>query len=139
MPGAISRIEGMREAREALQELSKAAQTRLGNRALERPARVFVRRIKAKAAVSGRPGNPTPGSLRESIRDAKARKERGRPTRVILAEDVAAVPNEFGRSKMAAQPFFKPAIDEGRDEAGGAMADGLREEVDAEVRRIAKG
>jgi hypothetical protein len=49
------------------------------------------------------------------------------------------VPNEFGRSKMAAQPFFKPAIDEGRDEAGGAMADGLREEVDAEVRRIAKG
>jgi HK97 gp10 family phage protein len=139
MPGPASHIEGMREAREKLQDLAKAAQTRIGNRSLERPAKVFVRRIKAKAQVSGRPGNPTPGSLRESISDAKARKERGRPTRVIIADDVAAVPNEYGTSKMAAQPFFKPAIDEGREEAGQAMADALKEEVDAEVRRVAKG
>jgi HK97 gp10 family phage protein len=139
MPGPVSRIEGMREARETLQEFAKAAQTRIGNRSLERPAEVFVRKIKAKAQVSGRGGNPTPGSLRDSVKHAKARKERGRPTRVILAEDVAAVPNEYGTSKMAAQPFFMPGIEDGRNEAGQAMADALREEVDAEARRIAKG
>jgi HK97 gp10 family phage protein len=138
MPGPMTRLEGMREARETMQELSKAAQTKIGNRSLEAPAKVFVSRIKAKAAVSTRSDNKTPGSLREAVRHAQARKERGRPTRVILADDVAAVPNEFGTSKMTPQPFFMPGIDEGRAAAGQAMADALREEADSAFRRARK-
>lgn len=139
MPGPVSRIEGMREARETMQELSRTVQNRIGKKALKHPARVFVRHIQAKAHVSSRSGNPTPGSLRDSVKDVDARRERGRATRVILADDVAAVPNQYGTSKMAPNYFFSLGIDDGRNEAGQAMADGLKQEVDAEVRRIAKG
>lgn len=139
MPKGISRNEGMAEASKQMRELSKVVQNRVGKRSLRAPAELLARAVKAKAPVSSRSTNPTPGSLRDSVKVANARKEKGRPTVVILAEDVAAVPNEYGTSKMAAQPFFRPAVDANRMAAGQAMAEALKQEVDAEVRRIAKG
>ena len=138
MARPIVRIEGMKACREAMQELSRGVQRNVGKKALKAPAGVLVRHIKAKAAVSSRASNPTPGSMRDAVRDADARTERGRATRVILVEDVAAVPNEYGTSKMAAQPFARPGVDAGRDEAGQAMADALKVEVDAAAQRAAR-
>lgn len=128
----------MKECREALQTLSKAVQRNVGKRALRAPAEVIARAVKARAPVSTRGNNPTKGSLRESVTVAASRAEKGRPTVVVLAADVAAVPNEFGTSKMAAQPFFRPAVDAAREQAGAVMADALRGEVDAAVARAAK-
>lgn len=139
MGGRVTRLEGFREAREQLHSLAKAAQTKIGNRAIMVPATVLADAVRAKAPVSTRERNKTKGSLRDSVKAAKSRKEKGRPTAVVLAEDVAAVPNEFGTSKMQPQPFFRPAVDANRDAAGRAFAEALKTEVDAEIQRVAKG
>lgn len=138
--GSWGRIEGLRECREALQELSKTVQRNVGKRALKAPAAVLVRHIKAKARVSSRANNPTPGSMREAVKDVDARPEKGRATRVILVEDVAAVPNEFGlaRRDYPAKPFVRPGVDNGRVEAAEAMAEAVKREVDEAARRAAK-
>lgn len=136
--GGRSYISGMKGCREALQEFSRTVQRNVGKRALRAPAEVIARAVRAKASVSSRGNNPTKGSLRESVTAAPARAEKGRPTVVVLAADVAAVPNEFGTSKMKAQPFFRPAVDGARDQAGAAMADALKSEVDAAAQRAAR-
>lgn len=132
------RIEGLRECREALQSLDRRVQTNVGKRALGAPADVFVAAIKQKAPVSDRPSNPTPASLRDSIVKTKPSSRRGRAEMAILAEDIAAVPNEYGTSKMAPQPFFRPAVDANRLPAAQAMASAVQRETDAAAQR-AKG
>jgi hypothetical protein len=141
MAREISRIEGMRECREALQELGRTVQRNVGKRALKQgPGRVFVAEIKRRAPVSSRPNDPTPGSLRDSVKVVDARTEKGRATVAILAEDIAAVPNEYGlkHRRYKPHPFFRPGIDAGRDEAGAAMAAELKSEVDVAVAKAAK-
>lgn len=130
----------MKECREALQQLSRTVQRNVGKRALKAPAAVLVRHIKAKARVSSRASDPTPESMRDAVRDADAKNERGRATRVILVEDAAAVPNEFGlaRRDYPAQPFVRPGVDAGRNEAGAAMASALKDEVDKAAIAAAK-
>lgn len=132
-------MEGMGECLAALRELEKAAQNKIGKRALKAPATVIARAVQAKAPVSSRPTNPTPGSLKASVKVVSSRKEKGGPRIAVIADDVAAVPNEYGTSKMSPQPFFRPAVDTAREAAGQAMAEALKQEVDAEVQRIAKG
>ena len=66
-------------------------------------------RIRERAPVSTDPYNKTPGSLRASVKRAKS-NSRKRPEAVVLVDDVAAVPNEFGTSKMKAQPFARVDI-----------------------------
>lgn len=127
----VGRLEGMRECREALQELTRTVQRGVGKRSLRAPAAVFVASIRAAARIES-------GALRDSVVDADARAERGRPTRVLLATDPAAVPNEFGTSKMAARPFFRRGIDSARDSAAAAMAAALKAETDRAVERAAK-
>lgn len=139
MPRArYGEIEGMREAREALQKLSRATQGNVSKRILKAPATVFIRRIKARAAVSSRPSDLTKGSLRESVHIGKSRSRKGGARMELIADDIASVPNEFGTSKMAAQPFFRPGIDGGREEAAFAAAEATKSEVDAAVARAAK-
>jgi hypothetical protein len=137
----ISRLEGVREARETMQELSRAIQRNVGKRALKTgPGPVFVRSIKAKAPVSDRPTDPTPGSLRDSIKVVDTKAEKGRPTVAILADDIAAAPNEFGlkHRRYRPQPFFRPGIDAAREEAGAAMVEALKVEADIAFKRAAK-
>lgn len=135
--GKWGEITGMREARETLQQLARASQTAVGKRALRAPAAVLVQRVKDKAPVSKRASDPTPGSLRESVREGRASSRKGQARIEIIAQDIAAVPNEFGTSKMAAQPFFRPAVDAGREEAAQAMAEAVKSEVDAAAQRAA--
>lgn len=138
MPKGIVRIEGFKECREALQELSKTVQRNVGRRALLAPAGVIAVAVKVKAPVSSDPRDPTPASLRESVQIVPE-KSRGTAAQVaVVAEDEAAVPNEFGTTKMTAQPFFRPAVDGARAAAGAAFAAALKPEVDAAVARAAK-
>lgn len=132
------RIEGFKECREALQELSRGVQGGIGKRSLRAPAGILVASVKMKAPVSTDPHNPTPGSLRASVKIGKATARKGGARLEILADDVAAVPNEFGTSKMTAQPFFRPGVDVAREAAAVAFAASLKQEVDTVVARVAK-
>jgi HK97 gp10 family phage protein len=136
--GRIVRIEGFKECRESLQELSKTVQRNVGKRSLLVPATIIAKAVEANAPVSGDPNNRTPGSLRASVTPSPERKGKSKASVVVIAEDPAAVPNEFGTHKMAAQPFFRPAVDSVRDAAGAAFAGALKSEVDAAVARAAK-
>jgi HK97 gp10 family phage protein len=138
MAKGVTRIEGFKECRETLQELSKTVQRNVGKRSILVPAGVIAAAIRAKAPVSSDPRDPTPGSLRDSVtvRPDKARK--GVVSAVVLVEDPAAVPNEFGTHKMTANPFGRPAVDGARAAAGAAFAEALKGEVDAAVARTAK-
>lgn len=132
MPGAISRVEGMGPALQALRKLSLHAQNKIGKVALKAAADTLVPRVKAKARVSERSDDPTRGSLRDSVTSKPGRARKGVDTRAILVMDVAAVPKEFGLSRKdyPAEPFMRPAIDSGRAEAGQALADSIKNEVE---------
>lgn len=136
----LGQIEGMKEAREALQDLERRIRNQVGKRSLlNGPAPVFVQSIKSKARVSSRSRDPTPGSLRDSVKAVNSRMEKGRPTVAILADDLAAVPNEYGlkHRNYPAHPFFRPGIDAVREEAGLAMAEQLKSEIDRAVQAAA--
>ncbi len=112
----------MKACREALAELDRLTQRNVGKRALRAPAEVIAGRVKANAPVSSRPGNKTPGSLRASVEVKSPTSSKGRARITIVADDVAAVPMEFGRTGQPARPFFRPAVDSASDAAGEAMA-----------------
>lgn len=142
-------IEGFQEARETLQSLSKAVQKNAGRKALRVAAEIIASAVRANAAVSTDPNNKTPGSLRDSVTvsfSAKSfsrarnqrRQRRGTTTVEVIADDVAAVPNEYGTTNMAAQPFFRPAVDSSTDRAGQAFAAALKPEIEAAAQRAAK-
>jgi hypothetical protein len=130
----------MREAREALADLSRTVQRNVGKRALKAgPGAVFVHSIKGKARVSTRATDPTPGSMRDAVKVVDSRTEKGRATVAILVDDIAAVPNEFGlkHRNYPAQPFVRPGIDAARPAAAEAMGIELKREVDAAVAKAA--
>lgn len=132
MPGAISRLEGVGGTLKAMRALSDHAQNQIGKVALKAAADELTPRVKARAKVSSRSGNPTPGSLQRSIGDKPGRARKGVATRAIIADDVAAVPKEYGlaRRNYPAEPFFRPAIDSGRGAAAQAIADAIKDEVE---------
>jgi hypothetical protein len=132
----------MREARETLQELGKRVETRVGQRSLMiGPGAVIEKAVSARAKASTRSNNPTPGSLKASPKVVKSRKEKRGPRAAVLVEDPAAVPKEYGlRSRnYPPEPFFRPAVDASREQAGQAMAEALKSEVAAEIAKVAKG
>lgn len=136
-----TRIEGFKECREALQELSKAVQRNVGKRALLAPAGLVVAAVKARAPISTRPGDPTPASLRDSVTIMPEKAaQRGVAQIAVVAEDEAAVPKEFGLASRdyPAEPFFRPAVDAVRIPSLHAFAAALKPEVDAAVKRAAK-
>lgn len=142
MPKGVSRIEGMREARETLQALGKRVETAVGQRSLlTGPGPVIVREVSSRAKTSNRATNPTPGSLKASPKVVRARKDKRGPRAAVLVEDPAALPKEYGlvHRKYPAEPFFRPAVDAVREQAGLAMADALKAEIAIEVAKVAKG
>ena len=140
MAKGVTRLAGMREAREALQQLSKAVQRGVGKRALRVPARIVAEDTDRRAKVSSRASNPTPGSLKASPQVVDAKSEKGSPRIAVLVEDPAAVPKEYGlgQKDYPAEPFFRPAVEAVREVAGRAMTAALRQEVDAAAHRAAK-
>src|SRR5690348_2314368 len=119
----MGHIEGMAEARRALDQLNDHVQKLVAKTALREGQAVIAAEVERRAPVSSRPGNPTPGSLRRSIRKMPVRLTKRGAITSIRVDDVAAVPNEYGTSKMTAQPFFRPGVDAKREEAGRAIAE----------------
>lgn len=138
MSGSITRIEGFKEARETLQQLSATVQRNVGKRALKPAAEIIAAEVRGKAAVSTAPYNTTPGSLRDSIKVVSARAEKGGARIAILADDIAAAQNEFGNSDMAAQPFFRPGVGASQDRAFAAFGAALKPEIETAARKAAK-
>jgi len=137
MARGFTRLEGDWGGR-ALRDLSKAVQRGVGKRALAHGGAVIVRRLKAQMPVSDDPSNPTPGSLRDGTTTAPAKSERGDPRQAVLVEDPAAVPGEFGTSKMRPHLKIRATVNATREEAGVAIGQGVKVEVDRAVARAAK-
>ena len=128
-----ARIEGMEECIRSLHQLDAIAQRDIGEYALDGAMDVFVGAIRAKAPVSPRASDATPGSLKASVRKRKARA-----TKKYLAKgevsinDPAAAPLEFGLSSRdyPAEPFARPGVDAARGTAGEVVASRVREKVE---------
>lgn len=127
----------MRECREALQELSRAVQTRVGKKSLAAGGEVWVERQRATLPVSSSPYDKTPGSLRAAPEVVSSRKERGGPRVALLIDDIAAVPGEFGTSKMQAHLKVRAVTNAARDAMGLAVGEALKVETEAAARRAA--
>jgi HK97 gp10 family phage protein len=132
-----TQLAGFRETREALQDLSKTVQRNVGRRALRVPAEIIADATRALAPVSSRPDNPTPGSLRASVSVVNAKARSGAAV-AVLVEDPAAVPNEYGTSKMAAQPFMRPAINANEARCIAAFGQAIKPEVERAAAKAAK-
>lgn len=130
--GRSGHIEGMKEARESLQQLNRHVQGLVGKVAVNAAADVFVDAITARAPVSDRPGNPTPGSLKRSIRKRSLRRTKNIARVEVIVDDVAAVPKEFGLATRdyPAEPFARPAVDDNRERAARALAGALKDEIE---------
>jgi len=135
-----SKLEGYKEAREAMQEMSKRLQKGVGRRALHKAGDVIVQATRAKAPVSSDPHNKTPGSLRDSPKTVNAKPGKRAMVQVaVLVEDPAAVRVEYGSvHNKPAEPFFRPAIDGSTPAAVDAFAAALAVEVVAVAECAAK-
>ena len=132
-----AQLAGFKETREAMQELTKTVQRNVGRRSLDAAAAIIATATKSRAPVSTDPRNKTPGSLRASVQVVKSKSRVGAASGVLVA-DPAAVPNEYGTTKMAAQPFFRPAIDASEGAALQAFASAITVEVEKAAKRAAK-
>lgn len=136
--GAISRLEGFKEARQALSELSRSVQRGALKRALNAPADLLVSRLKERTPVSADPHDKTPGSLRDGTKRAPARARKGTPRVAVVIDDVAAVPIEFGTSKMSARPYVRSTVDNSRTALAESLGGAARQEIDRAAQRAAK-
>lgn len=136
--GAISRLEGFKEAREALQALSRSVQRGALKRSLNAPADLLVKRLKERTPVSDDPYNKTPGSLRDGTKRVPARARKGTPRVAVVIEDIAAVPIEFGTSKMEAKPYVRDTTDNSRTAMAEVLGEAAKAEIDQAAERSAK-
>jgi len=139
MPKAArGHLEGMQGCREALQELGRTVGRNVGKRALRATAELLAERQRATLPVSSRSGNPTPGSLRAAPQVVSARTEKGRPRVAMLIDDIAAVPGEFGTSKMRPHLKVRATTDAMRPALAEVMGQSLKIEVDAAAHKASR-
>lgn len=126
-----------------LDNLTKAAEEAV-RPAAQAGAQVFYDEVKQRVPMSAKPHKSgkktyTPGSLRRAVYQAYADKESGdgkamyrvswNKTHAFYGRFV-----EFGTSKMAAQPFLRPAYDAARLKALQAAKTRMQEEVKKAVK-----
>ena len=131
-------LKGFAEALGAMQELSQRVQTGVGKRSLQVPAKMVAAAAKGRAPVSTDPYNPTPGSLRASVRVATHKGKKNSPSIAVVAADPAAVRTEYGRTNQPARPWFRPAADALTVAATTAFGAALKIEVEGAAKRAAK-
>lgn len=124
-------LQGFREASAALNEMSKGVARGVGKRALNVPANILADEMTARAPRLS-------GNLAGSIKVIPEKARKGRPQVGVIADDIAAIQNEFGNSNMAAQPFARPAKDAKSGEMLDAFGAALKVEVDKSVARAAR-
>jgi hypothetical protein len=122
----------------AMRELTATVERNVGKRALKTTAGKLADRHKAVLPVSDDPSNKTKGSLKSSPAVKAARGAKGRPAVAMVIDDVAAVPGEFGTSKMKSHLKVRSTTDAMRDDLAATLGAALKEEADAAARRAAK-
>jgi len=131
MPWAKTKLEGFKECREALQEMPEMIRRLTVRGPLIEAARTIQAAVEERAPVSSRPSNPTPGSLKASGKSRRHRKGRGSlDTVAVIFADPAAVPQEYGTTKQAAHPYFRPAVDSVEAAVMARFGEALKEAVD---------
>lgn len=106
-------VEGADEAAATLREIGDNLQANIGE-ALRQAAELIVSEAQANAPVDT-------GHLRDSI---EVTEESDDSVTVVAGAEYAAYV-EYGTSKMAAQPFFEPAIESVRSEIERMIRDAL--------------
>ena len=124
----------------ALDRLVKNSRKNL-RKAAQAGAQVYYDEIRARAPVSGKAHSTKgkkqtyqPGNLRAAIYQAFAEKQSGEDHsayRISWNKSEAFYGRfiEYGTSKMAARPFFRPGADAARSKAISAVKEVLRESV----------
>jgi len=131
-------LKGFAEVRESLAEFSKTVARNVARRALMQAAEIIGDAAQQAAPVSTDPRNPTPGSLKASKDIKRGKAGREMATVAVIFDDVAAVPTEYGTTKMAARPWFRPAADASEARAIAAFASALTDEVEKAAAKAAK-
>jgi HK97 gp10 family phage protein len=130
-----SRIIGMGDCLATLAGLKKATATAVGRRALLPAAEILRAEVERRAPL-------LTGDLKASVRvigkSQSKRRRRGAVDVTVIADDIAAVTNEFGTSDTPIQPFFRPAIDATREAMFDAVARDLTAETTKAAERVAR-
>lgn len=115
MPDITLRVRGSAELRRALERLRGAERRQAQQDGLEAGARIVETYAKLAAPVDT-------GTLRNSIM-----LDEVTPERAILGPHVDYAEHvEFGTSRMAAQPYLRPAVDEHEREIVDAIEAAVR-------------
>jgi HK97 gp10 family phage protein len=121
------KLTGDRELAAAFSRLGQAVQGRMLIGALEAGALLVVNDAKRRAAVDT-------GNLRRSLHVGDQQAS-GTDASVKVGTDVEYAPYvEFGTSRMAAQPYLRPALESQEGEVRAEVADALRGLIRGAVR-----
>lgn len=115
MPDITVRVQGTAELRRALERLHGAQRRQAQRDGLDAGARIVETYAKVLAPVDT-------GALRNSIMVDEVT-----PDRAIIAPHTEYAEHvEFGTTRMAAQPYLRPALDEHTGEIVAAIEDAVR-------------
>jgi len=160
------KVEGLRELRAALQQLSQATQKNVLLRVLKRraepvaerarqlvPVRVGTLRQSIMVTTRARGAKPAQVAFAAAMRAGATREEAGAAARAAnrnnpaagMAEVFVASTNrryshmvEFGTENMAAQPYLRPAWDALKQQVLDGIAADIKAEIDKAVARVAR-
>lgn len=120
MPTITMRVRGSEQLRRNLNRLGGAQRRQAQRDGLEAGARVVETHAKVLCPVDT-------GALRNSIMVDEVT-----PNRAIIAPHTDYAEHvEFGTSRMAAQPYMRPALDEHESEILGAIEAAVRDFVES--------
>lgn len=131
----MTKLIGMGDCLATLASLKKATATAVGRRSLLPAAELLRAAVEARAPE--RQGN-LKRSARVDKKSQPKRRRRGAVDVTIIADDAAAVPQEFGTHDMAAQPFFRPAVEAEKSAMFNAVARDLQTETTKAAQRVAR-
>lgn len=130
-----SRLIGMGDCLKTLADMKRATAVAVGRRSLLPAATILRDEVERRAPL-------LTGELKRSVRvDSKSQAKRRRKGAVdvtVIADEAAAVPNEFGTSDTPMQQFFRPAVDAKRDDMFDAVARDLAAETTKAAQRAAR-
>lgn len=125
------KIEGKELLLRKLDKLSNSV-----NRNAVEPKVLKEAKTIADNARNRAPRGPT-GNLKRSLHARMLKQKTGYPVIAIAAVDRKIAPHahlvEFGTSKMAATPFFRPAVDECRGKAKRSLIQGIKNLIEGAI------
>lgn len=135
-------VDGLDKLNAALTELGGPAARRAGTKALRRGANVILTEARLRAPVLA-PQYVTastkvpPGTLRKTLHLVAHHLDGDMLSFSVVTGIFYANFVELGTSRMAAQPFLRPAAENKAEEALAVIAEVLGEQIDAEAAKFA--